>query len=60
MDYFKHNRKSKKDLPRCSKCIHAHKIDDECDNVYECDAEEYDLENLTCFVPKEEKPDGKS
>lgn len=60
MAYFKHNMKSKKDLHRCSNCIHAHKIDDEYDKAYECDAEEYDIENLTCFVPKEEKSDGKS
>ena len=40
---------------KCSKCIHAHKIDDdEYDKMYECDAEVYDIKNLTCFVPKEE------
>lgn len=39
---------------KCSKCTHAHKVDDEYDKVYECDAEEYDIERLTCFVPKKE------
>lgn len=40
----------------CSDCIHAHKIDDEYDKMYECDAKEYDIEHLTCFIPKEGDP----
>lgn len=39
----------------CSKCKHAHKVEsDTYDKTYECDASEYDIENYTCFVPKEE------
>lgn len=45
---------SKCNEKRCSACIHAHKIDD---IVYECDAVEYDIDNLTCFVPKEAQDD---
>ena len=48
----KQNPCVKEDERRCCNCIHAHKIDDEYDKVYECDAEKYDVENLTCFVPK--------
>lgn len=33
----------------CHNCAHAHKIDD---ITYECDAEEYDIEKLTCFKPR--------
>ena len=40
---------------RCSNCAHAHKIEDEYDKVYECDAEVYDIKFLTCFVPREEQ-----
>ena len=36
----------------CKECAHAHHIED---NVYECDAEEYDTETLTCFVPRKTK-----
>lgn len=54
MTYFKNNNLIKTDERRCSSCIHAHKIDDEYDKVYECDAEDYDIEHLTCFVAKEE------
>lgn len=35
--------------PNCKNCAHAHKIED---MTYECDAEEYDIENLTCFKPR--------
>lgn len=35
----------------CTKCIHANKMED---HVWECDAENYDLKEFTCFVPKEE------
>lgn len=45
---------------KCSNCIHAHKLDDEYDKMYECDADEYDIENLTCFVPKEDNENGQS
>ena len=46
---------SKCEERKCSACIHAHRIDD---ITYECDAEEYDIDNKTCFVPKaEESPD---
>ena len=54
MTFFKHNPCIKNDEIRCSNCIHAHKVEDEYDKVYECSAEEYDIKNLTCFVPKEE------
>ena len=54
MTFFKHNRLIKTDECRCSNCIHAHKIEDKYDKMYECDAEEYDIEHLSCFVPKEE------
>lgn len=30
----------------CRDCAHAHKI---AGRMYECDAEEYDIEKLTCF-----------
>lgn len=33
----------------CRNCAHAHKVDD---IQYNCDAEEYDIDNLTCFVPR--------
>lgn len=36
----------------CSQCIHAHKVDD---ITYECDATEYDIDNMTCFVAKKEE-----
>lgn len=34
---------------RCRNCKHAHKVDD---ITYECDAEEYDIDTHSCFVPK--------
>ena len=43
----------KNDEHNCSNCVHAHKIEDEYDKVYECDAEVYDPRFLTCFVPRE-------
>ena len=54
MTFYKNNPQIKNEEPRCSNCIHAHKIEDEYDKVYMCDAEEYDTKHLTCFVPKEE------
>jgi hypothetical protein len=33
----------------CSKCMHSHKVDD---ITYECDAEEYDIDTHSCFVPR--------
>lgn len=41
---------SKCEERKCSECNHAHRIDD---ITYECDAVEYDIDNKTCFVPKE-------
>lgn len=39
-------------MSKCVNCIHSHRIeDDEYDKVYECDADVYDITNLTCFVP---------
>lgn len=35
---------------KCRNCVHAHKIDD---ITYECDAEVYDIDTLSCFIPKE-------
>lgn len=35
----------------CKNCAHAHKIGE---HEWECDAQEYDIDNLTCFVPREE------
>lgn len=35
----------------CRDCAHAHKVDD---ITWECDAEEYDIDTPSCFVPKEE------
>lgn len=35
--------------PNCRDCAHAHKIEA---GVYECDAEQYDIEKLTCFKPR--------
>ena len=32
----------------CTKCVHARKYGD---HEWECNAEEYDLENFSCFVP---------
>lgn len=43
-----HHEKSEE--RRCSNCNHAHKVDD---ITYECDAETYDIDSKTCFVPKE-------
>lgn len=42
------------DPPRnCSDCKHSHKVeDDEYDKTYECDAEEYDIDTHSCFVPR--------
>lgn len=35
----------------CRNCAHAHKIGDtECE--WECDAEEYDIDTPSCFVPR--------
>ena len=34
----------------CRNCVHAHKVDD---ITYECDAEVYDIDTLSCFIPKE-------
>lgn len=45
---------------KCSECIHAHKIEDEYDKVYECDAEEYDIETFSCFEEKEVTPSDQS
>lgn len=33
----------------CRNCAHAHKVDD---IQYDCDAEKYDIDNLSCFIPK--------
>ena len=33
----------------CRNCAHAHKIDD---ITYECDAEVYDIDTPSCFIPK--------
>lgn len=40
----------RKERKECKNCAHAHKVDD---IVYECDAEVYDIDTLSCFVPKE-------
>lgn len=38
---------------KCSDCIHSHKVEDsEYEKIYECDAEVYDIDNKTCFAPK--------
>lgn len=34
---------------KCSNCKHSHKVDD---ITYKCDAKEYDIDTLSCFVPK--------
>ena len=34
----------------CHNCAHAKHIED---NVYKCDAEVYDIDTLSCFVPKD-------
>lgn len=34
----------------CRDCAHAHKVDD---ITYDCDAEVYDINTPSCFVPKE-------
>lgn len=34
----------------CKNCARAHKVDD---IQYECDAEVYDIDTLSCFIPKE-------
>ena len=54
MTFFKNNRCLKVEDIKCSNCIHAHKVEDEYGKMYECDAEEFDTERLTCFMPKEE------
>lgn len=33
----------------CKNCEHAHKVDE---IQYDCDADVYDIDNLTCFVPR--------
>ena len=39
-------------MSKCSKCVHSHKIeDDQYDKTYSCDAEVYDIDHLTCYVP---------
>ena len=39
-------------MSKCANCIHSHKIEDaEHDKIYSCDAEVYDIDTLTCFVP---------
>ena len=55
MTFFKNNRQIVSDGRRCSNCKHSHKVDD---ITYECDAEEYDINEKTCFVPKEEDTNG--
>lgn len=41
-------------MSKCSNCVHSRKIeDDEYDKTYSCDAEVYDIDNLTCFVPRD-------
>jgi hypothetical protein len=35
----------------CKNCVHANKVDD---ITYECDAEVYDIDTLSCFIPKEQ------
>lgn len=43
----------------CRNCAHANKLDDithanKLDDItYECDADVYDIDTLSCFVPKE-------
>lgn len=51
----KHPIKKKSPERTCPNCIHAHKVEDEYDKTYECDAEVYDIRHLTCFVPREEQ-----
>lgn len=55
MTFFKNSRCIQSDDRRCSKCNHSHKIDG---ITYECDAVEYDINEKTCFVPKEEDTNG--
>ena len=41
----------------CSNCVHAHKVDD---ITYECDAEVYDIDHKTCFIPRGDTDDSGS
>ena len=41
---------SQTEYKTCKNCAHARKIDD---IAYECEAEEYDIDTLSCFVPRE-------
>lgn len=54
MGVYHEHLTAKSEERRCSNCVHAHKIDDEYEKMYECDAEVYDIKDLTCFVPREE------
>jgi hypothetical protein len=41
-------------MRKCANCNHSSKIvDDGYGATYYCDAEVYDIDNLTCFVPKD-------
>lgn len=35
----------------CTKCIHAKQV---AEHEWECLAENYDIKEFTCFIPKEE------
>lgn len=52
-EYMKNLRKYKKAIMNkdCAKCKHSTRIDD---ISHYCDAKEYDIENLSCFVPKDD------
>lgn len=41
-----------RDTKDCVNCKHAHKV---AEHEWECDAENYDIKNLTCFVPRDEE-----
>ena len=39
----------------CTKCIYAHKKEE---HIYECSAENYDIETLSCYMPRTPKERG--
>lgn len=40
-----------RDGTSCVDCAHAHKV---AEHEWECDAEQFDIKEKTCFVPREE------
>ena len=55
---FPKKKTEKKEINKdadCTKCIYAHQKEE---HIYECYAENYDIETLSCYIPRTPKERG--